>query len=178
MEKNKSIYAKLLSAQKKIASIKKKSENPFYKSKYADINEYLSVVKPILNEFGLVIFQPLTIRDGKNALKTMIIDSESEKDITSVVILPEGADAQKQGAIITYFRRYAIQSLLSLEAEDDDGNSASVKTGATEKVSTEKECPICHKRHTGQYFKCLECFKSGAEAPKTKTVINNEAEPF
>jgi hypothetical protein len=33
-------------------------------------------------------------------------------------------DAQKQGSQISYFRRYTIQSLLTLQATDDDGHVA------------------------------------------------------
>ena len=36
-------------------------------------------------------------------------------------------DAQKLGSAITYFRRYTAQSLLGLQAEDDDANLASRK---------------------------------------------------
>ena len=48
--------------------------------------------------------------------------------------LPEVTDAQKAGSAITYFRRYALQSLLALEAEDDDGNTASSKSDTREKA--------------------------------------------
>lgn len=135
---------KLLKAQQEIGAIKKESNNPFFKSKYFDINAILAEVKPILNKHGLLILQPLVIIDGKNGLRTVIIDTETKKIyepststgpeyveggvITeSLVLLPEGLDPQKTGSAITYFRRYALQSLLALEAEDDDGNVASGK---------------------------------------------------
>ena len=38
--------------------------------------------------------------------------------------LPNDLDAQKMGSAITYFRRYTLQSLLALQAIDDDGNLA------------------------------------------------------
>lgn len=119
------IYNKLLEAQKKIGAIKKDSDNPFFHSKYFDINSLLSVIKPVLNEAGLVITQALDVRDGKMVLVTKITDVEDSTDISAVMLLPENLDAQKMGGAITYFRRYALQSLLALEAEDDDGNSAS-----------------------------------------------------
>ena len=119
--KNKmTIYQKLLEFQKQVETVEKSKENPYYKSKYADVNDYLKAVKPILNKLGLVIIQPL---DG-DKLITQIIDTETGEKIESSVILPTNPDPQKQGSIITYFRRYSIQSLLSLEAEDDDANSA------------------------------------------------------
>lgn len=130
---------KLLKAQQEIGAIKKESDNPFFKSKYFDINAILAEVKPILNKNDLVVLQPLVVVDGKNALKTTIVDVrrkdledeewtyESNVLVESITLLPEGLDPQKTGSAITYFRRYALQSLLALEAEDDDGNVASGK---------------------------------------------------
>lgn len=116
---------KLLALQKAIKPIVKDSTNPFFKSKYFDINTLIADIKPIINELGLIIMQPLSNINGKASLKTLIIDEADGKIlIDSETILPENLDPQKMGAIITYFRRYSLQSILLLEAEDDDGNSA------------------------------------------------------
>jgi hypothetical protein len=40
----------------------------------------------------------------------------------SSIALPTIQDPQKLGSAITYFRRYTLQSLLSLQAVDDDAN--------------------------------------------------------
>ena len=116
------IYEKLLEVQKEIGAIKKDSENPFYKSMYFDINSLLATVKPVLNKHGLLLLQGLSHIDGKLALSTQIYDAENKIGFESICPLPEAVDAQKAGSAITYFRRYALQSLLALEAEDDDGN--------------------------------------------------------
>lgn len=130
----KNIYQKLLAAQQEIGAISKTQDNPFFKSKYADINAILAVVKPILNSNGLVLLQALTTVDGRNTLTTKIIEADTgshignQPNIESSCFLPEMSDPQKQGSAITYFRRYALQSLLALETQDDDGNNASDKT--------------------------------------------------
>jgi len=117
---------KLLEFQKKVGVIKKGSVNPFYKSKYADINGVLDEIKPILNELGLVLTQPLEVRDGKNILATYL--KEDDKTLLeSAIVLPENPDPQKIGSAITYYRRYSLQAMLSLEAEDDDAESAKPK---------------------------------------------------
>jgi len=121
MTENKTIYKKLLECQKEFTAIPKGKENPFYKSKYADINDYLDVIKPILTKHGLVLIQPI---NGTN-LKTVLVDTETGEKIETEATLPVNPDPQKTGAIITYYRRYAIQSLFALQAEDDDGNKAS-----------------------------------------------------
>jgi len=122
------MYKKLLEVQKKIGAISKDSTNPFFKSKYFDINKLLDVVKPILNEQGLILMQPLTNIDGNPAICTTIIDAETSKNLEFVMPITANPDPQKMGSAITYYRRYSLQSLLGLQAEDDDGNKASKPT--------------------------------------------------
>jgi len=119
------IYTKLLEVQKEVAPIKKTEENPFFKSKYFDVNAILAALKPILSNAGLVLTQGFEIELGHNLLVTTIADSESAEKINSRIYLPDAADPQKFGSAVTYYRRYALQSLFALEAEDDDGNTAS-----------------------------------------------------
>ena len=76
-------------------------------------------VTPILHKHNLLLLQP--IRDGKQY--SLIIDLDGGT-IESSLELPTNLDAQKIGTAITYYRRYTLQSLLGLQAEDDDGNSA------------------------------------------------------
>ena len=113
----------------KVSSISKDSENPFFKSKYFDINKLLEIIKPVLNEMEVVILQPLDNINGRPALTTILYDTEKSTTLySSTITLPDLTDPQKMGSAITYYRRYSLQSLLGLEAEDDDGNLASNKT--------------------------------------------------
>ena len=121
------MYKKLLKVQKEIGAIGKDSTNPFFKSAYFDINKLLDVAKPILNSHGLVLLQTLSNINGVASIKTMIIDPESGQSIEENTPLTQNPDPQKMGSAITYFRRYSLQSLLGLQAEDDDGNKASGK---------------------------------------------------
>lgn len=117
---NTSIYSKLLEVSKEIDPISKDSKNPFFKSSYFDINKLIEVVRPVLSKNGLVLLQPIS--EGKQY--SIIIDAETGDQIESSLDLPNIQDAQKLGSAITYFRRYTLQSLLGLQAEDDDGNKA------------------------------------------------------
>ncbi len=114
----KQINQKLFKAKKEFTAISKDSTNPFYKSKYFDINALLSQVEPILHNHGLMVLQP--IKDNK--VYSQIVDVESGDNIDSSIELPNINDPQKLGSAITYYRRYTLQSLLSLQAEDDDAN--------------------------------------------------------
>lgn len=168
-EEKKTIYQKLLEVQKEVGVISKEQTNPFYNSSYFDINQLLKAIKPVLSKQGLVILQPII----GNSLETQIIDSDSGDKITSSITLPEIADPQKLGGAITYFRRYSLQSFLSLEAEDDDGNS--VTNIPVKEESNIQTCPSCNKQHTGKYALCYDCWKSGQS---TKVIANPEKAPF
>jgi hypothetical protein len=128
---------KLLDFQKQVEAIKKDATNPFFKSNYFDINSLLSAIKPTLNELGLVILQPLTHIDGKPALRTIVLDGDKEL-VNDLIVLPDLQDPQKMGSAITYYRRYSLQSLLGLQAEDDDANKASGKEAQTPVVAQAK----------------------------------------
>jgi len=116
----KTIYQKLAQAKKEIGAISKDSKNPFYKSKYFDINQLLQHVEPVLEKYGLMVMQPII--EGK--VVSLIIDVETGNDCRSEITLTDERDPQKIGSQISYFRRYTLASLLSLQAEDDDANKA------------------------------------------------------
>lgn len=119
---------KILKLQGEIGVLSKTETNPFFKSKYMDINGLLAQLQPLLEKYKLTVIQPLSNIDGKPALTTIIFDVENNKELyASSIPLPDIQDPQKIGSAITYFRRYSLQSLFLLQAEDDDGNSSSGK---------------------------------------------------
>lgn len=116
-----SIYKKLLDFQKLGISIKKGNTNPHFKNKYADMNEVLEKIKKPLNDMGVLVIQ-LPEAEG---LKTVLYDTESESQVDGFLPFVQRADAQKLGSNITYNRRYSLITMLGLEDNDDDGNTAS-----------------------------------------------------
>ena len=113
------IYNKIYKLQQEIGTISKDVKNPFYKSKYFDINSLINQLKPLLQKHKLVLVQPIT----DNHVRSVIVDLDGGS-IESCIELPNNLDAQKLGSAITYYRRYTLQSLLALQAVDDDGNLA------------------------------------------------------
>jgi len=126
---------KILKIQSEIGALSKTETNPFFKSKYFDINSLIAQLMPLLEKHGVTVLQPLSNIDGKPALKTVVVeeyaDSEGKKRHAVIceetIPLPDLQDPQKIGSAITYYRRYALQSLFLLQAEDDDGNHGSSK---------------------------------------------------
>ena len=115
------IYQKLHLAKQSMGKVIKNATNPHFKRSYADINSIIETVEPILMDCGLILMQP--VKDDK--VYTIIIDIENGDRFESYMTLPPITDAQKLGSAVTYFRRYTLVSLLSLQAIDDDGETAS-----------------------------------------------------
>lgn len=130
-----SIYRKLHSAKKEIGAISKDSRNPFFKSKYFDINQLLEHTEPILQKHDLLCLQP--ILDG--VVTSQIIDVETGEKVESGIALTNITDPQKRGSEITYYRRYTLASLLGMQAEDDDANKASRKKPASKPFMSEDQ---------------------------------------
>ncbi len=126
----KNIYQKLADVKAEIGVISKDSTNPFFKSKYFDINNLLAHVEPILHKHGLLCLQP--INNGK--VETIIVDVDTENEVKSELPLTDERDPQKIGSQISYYRRYTLASLLALQAEDDDANSAKPKPATKPKL--------------------------------------------
>ena len=120
------IYQKIHEAKQEIGVVKKNAKNPHFKNTYADLNALIDAVEPILLSKGLILLQP--IENAK--VSTLIIDIETGEQIASSIDLPTSGTPQAMGSAITYYRRYTLQSLLSLQADDDDGQMASKPSDA------------------------------------------------
>jgi hypothetical protein len=106
----------------KCDTIRKDAKNPFFKSTYASLSNILDAINEPLIECGLSISQFPTGSDG---LTTILMHESGEFIAGEYSMRPAKDDPQGRGSAITYQRRYAIASILSLNIdEDDDGNAA------------------------------------------------------
>jgi len=166
MAKETNINQKLFNLQQEIGTISKDAKNPFYKSKYFDINSLIKQLQPLLKNHRLLLLQP--IEEDMVVSKLICIDGTG--GVISALKLPEINDPQKLGSAITYYRRYTLGSLLGLQAEDDDGNTASGKTeNKTEELKWLNP-------NTVEYSKAIEYLKAGGsiDAIKTKYKVSKK----
>ena len=120
------ISTALLKAQTQMSNPVKGSSNPFFKSKYADLNSVREAVIPVLNANGISVIQPMVHLDDKNFVKTVLLHESGEMlESFTEIVFAKTNDAQAQGSGITYARRYGLQSMVCVGADDDDGNAAS-----------------------------------------------------
>jgi len=130
MKKSESIaeLAKALNAfQSEVSGAKKSANNPFFKSKYADLQEVINCAKDALHNNGLSVSQFPIAEDGRAGVETILMHSSGEFIASSLMLSVAKNDPQGMGSAITYARRYAYQAVLGIPSEDDDGNSATIK---------------------------------------------------
>jgi hypothetical protein len=130
----------LISFHSAVGKIKKQANNPFFKSKYADLAGILDSIEDPLITNGLLIVQ---FPEQENILTTRLLHKSGEwmqssfdinpvpeylkeKDKNGVVLWrgSEYTSPQALGSAITYARRYAQIAILNLNIADDDGNAA------------------------------------------------------
>jgi len=132
MNKSESIAelaAALAIAQGQFDTVVKESNNPFFKSKYADLDTCIDATRPHLSKNGLAIIQMLSGMQNGVTVTTMITHSSGQyisSDFT-VYHTPKNdkntsMNIQDAGGLATYARRYAYCAALSLAQADDDGN--------------------------------------------------------
>lgn len=163
------INAKLFLFQEKVSAIKRNSRNPHFKNDYADINQILSEIKPILTECRLIISQPIL----DSCVHTIITDIDSGESITSSLPLNMNLKPQEIGSCITYFRRYTLSSLCSLETEkDDDANS----TNTVPKVNPAARLPILEGEKLLKAIALLKAKEVTVAQIKSKYLLTAEVE--
>jgi hypothetical protein len=132
----KNIATALVKAQLEMVAPKKGSVNPFFKNKYADLNDVLSATVPALNNNGIVLLQPLVNIDGKNFVKTVLMHESGETfESLAEIFCSKPNDAQAYGSGISYARRYSLSSICGIGSEDDDAQKAvAAKPLATDEI--------------------------------------------
>jgi hypothetical protein len=114
----------LVKAQGQIKAAIKDSTNPHFRSKYADLSSVVDAVKAALLANEITFMQGVEDAEGGVAVETMLLHSSGEWISSTLRIPASKQDAQGYGSAITYGRRYGLQAMCGVPAEDDDGNAA------------------------------------------------------
>jgi hypothetical protein len=118
------LAAAMAKAQAQLENAAKSSNNPHFKSKYADLAEILNTVRPAFSANGLSVTQCPSFEAGIASVETVLMHSSGQW-MSSVISAPVGKqDAQGVGSAITYCRRYSLAAIAGIAQEDDDGSSA------------------------------------------------------
>jgi len=150
VEKSESIVnlAKAMAAfQGEVKNPANTANNPFYKSKYAPLNEILNDVRPLLSKHGLSVIQSPGGNGKDISISTILMHTSGEwMELEPLTLTAERITPQGAGSAITYGRRYVISALLGIASEDDDdGNSLETTPSGKGRV----KCSSCGQEIKG-----------------------------
>jgi hypothetical protein len=133
----------LAAAQKQMGVAVKDTSNPFFKSKYADLQSVWEACRGPLADNGLAVAQTTgpSYVEGSITVYTHLMHSSGQYLVSALSMKPVKADPQGVGSCITYARRYALAAMVGVYQADDDGNDASGKTDEPKKFISEKPTP-------------------------------------
>lgn len=114
----------LCKAQAAMPRAIKDSDNPFFKSKYADLTAVQDACFPPLQENGFAIIHTMGQNDTGSYLETILMHESGAVWSCPVPLIVDKGNMQGLGSAITYARRYGIMCLSGVAPEDDDGNNA------------------------------------------------------
>lgn len=119
--------------QGSIDSVKQGSENPFFKSKYSDLNSIWSAIRADLSFYGLSVIQEAQTLEIGISVTTMIMHSSGEfLEFAPLTVFFGKKDAHSVGSACSYAKRYSLCAALGIvtTGEDDDANRAQQGTPA------------------------------------------------
>jgi hypothetical protein len=116
----------LSKAQGQMQSAKKDKSNPFFKSKYADLESVWDCCRQALTENGLAVVQIPSFENSTTMLNTIMTHSSGQWIKGQIPVETVKKDAQGIGSALTYYRRYCLMAITGVSAGNDydDGNFA------------------------------------------------------
>lgn len=122
----------LAAAQAEMGGAVKDSQNPHFKSKYADLASVRDAARP-LAKHGIAVIQSCrmaTVDGGMVAeVETRMVHRSGQWMADTLAVPVSKTDAQGIGSALTYGRRYSLAAFAGIAPEDDDGEAAVGRNG-------------------------------------------------
>lgn len=128
------IAAALAKAQSEMEAAQRNATNTFFKSTYADLHAVQQACMPALNKNGIAVLQSPSREGGAITVTTMLMHSSGQWIKGQLSLIPAKTNnAQEDGKVISYARRYMLSSMAGVAQEDDDGETAVDREGQEER---------------------------------------------
>jgi hypothetical protein len=102
----------------KVAKVKSKTTGAEFSYKYADLDDVLSMIRPVLSKHGISFSQPLLRREGKLYVTTRLqFGNQTLQD--GGIYINEDVEPQIFGTRLSYYRRYGASSFLGISTDED-----------------------------------------------------------
>lgn len=125
----------LAKAQGSMHGALKDSANPFFKSKYADLESVWTACRKALSENGLSVVQSTSGVENGVAVTTTLLHASGQWMRDTLPLHPKDTSPQGIGSAITYGRRYALAAMVGVYQTDDDGEAAQGRGEAPHGIS-------------------------------------------
>ena len=165
----KNIYKALANFQQEVPVIHKGTTG--YGYSYADLPAIFGVINPLLKKNGLGFSQLIEGSD----IKTILFHCESGETIETITEIPKDVilkgmnSFQISGSAFTYFRRYALSSMLGLVTDkDNDASDVKPQGQATQLKAPVKLAEPVKKYITTEQFETAK----GLTEKQLKTVFD------
>ena len=134
----KELFKSLGQFREQVSAVKKDADNPFYKSKYADLNSILEIIKDPLKQSWIAISHNCKHTESGFIVVTTLAHIESGEHIESEFPVFWNKP-QEIWSSMSYARRYNLLALLDIPTEDDDGQKANEAPRTQKEVQQEKK---------------------------------------
>ncbi len=119
------LFTALAKAQLEMQSAGMNSQNPFFKSRYADFAEIVRASRPSLAANGLCVIQRIVTATDGMTLVTTLGHSSGQFIESEIRISPAKADVQSLGSYLSYIKRYQYAALCGVIVSDQDNDGES-----------------------------------------------------
>lgn len=162
----KDLAAALAKAQLELRAATKDKENPFFRSKYADLTEVMEACREPLAKNGLAITQGMAFEGDRVVLVTTLMHMSGQWIRGFYPINPVKNDPQSTGSATTYARRYSLSAMVGIVTEEDDDGEAAQGRGKQANQGRQANAP---KIESKPRVESAPAKTSGDEPPNCKT---------
>jgi len=124
------LAAALSKAQEQMSTAHKDSDNPFFRSKYADLESVWDACRKAFGDNGLSVTQVGATGEKGTILKTTLMHKSGQWIESELPLIMAKNDMQALGSAMTYARRFSLMGIAgivpseNLPERDDDGETA------------------------------------------------------
>jgi hypothetical protein len=133
----------LAKAQAKMKPAAKNKKNPHFKSIYADLDSIWEACREALSENGLSVTQTMAPSDHGFNLVTTLMHASGQWIKSEMPVITQKQDPQGIGAALTYYRRYALASMVGV-APGEDIDAEDKKEERHQAISKEQVQELWH----------------------------------
>jgi hypothetical protein len=145
----------LAKAQGQILDAKRDSNNPFFKSRYADLASVWEACRKPLSDNGLAVIQTIELKEGKRYVTTMLLHNSGQYISSELDLTLKEETMQGIGSAITYARRYSLSALVGVAPDDDDDGEAANGRPLIKQVTTPtQDTKTVNKEHWCSVHNC------------------------